>query len=1593
MIHILHLSDIHLGTKDDANQYRSQLSTDLTVELEIEKLDYLVVSGDIGTYSTKEEYEAAAELITQIAKRFDIRKERLIIAPGNHDLNWKLSEKAYPFVPKSEIPDPMPDDMAEKAVSAGPVGWLVRDDKKYRKRFAHFSKHFYEPVAGKPYPEKEDDQGIVSIDRDNRIVFLAMNSCWEIDHHNKDRASIHRNALAHVLDVLDQKGCVGEDWLKIAVWHHPVTGAQTIKDTAFLQQLSVRGIKVALHGHIHEAEKGHYDYDTERGIHLVGAGTFGAPAPEQVPGIPHQYNLLVYDREKGEITVHTRKKDKPMGAWDPDYRWGKKSDKKPWYTIRVHGPKKSRESDEPEPDETPPQKEIDDHRKESLHASPPLGGLGVVSKDASKMPVLTWLHLSDMHFCDPKTGWESRRVFEQLLEDLKELEKKEGLRPDLIFFTGDLAFGNLGDKEGMDLPAQFAGADERLDEIRRAFSIEVPKENVFLTPGNHDIDFKKASKHFIAWLKAQKDDKEIVETIRDGGLDWDNCMRPLDDYRKFLKESGYAHLVDQDPERLIYGLVREIDGVKVGVGAFNSVWAWVDKSEEQRGKLWMAADWQCETIAGRMAGADFGIGLAHVPPNWLVELEERSLKKRIAQNFRFYLHGHEHDNWVSTEDSGLTTLSAGAFYQDKKRDKGYGMVRLNFSKAEGQVFLRSYDFHGGGWVPRIIKNKSDDPYGVAKLTGLPWLEELSKKLSALGPEMPGPNSAEVKNGATSRKDVPAAMAKSFGKEDVLLETAWDPEPDQTPTQKEIEDYRKKCESLHASLPLVGFGVSLRVPIRLEDIYVPLRAMVDTRLTGKACFADAADAEDKLRECGGGNEISVPDAFQEAKKVGRRGVVILGDPGSGKTTHLKRVLLWCLKGGPESIGLPPDMLPVFLPLRELRDTRMKLEDFIRQQLDLPHLETPEGFGRRLMKRGNLIFLLDGLDEVAESDRRSGVSRWIEKAHDLYDTCWFAVTSRFAGYTEKARLGPQFLEMHMRPLSEDQASRFIHNWYGIVKREQQPDDPSQAAQLAEDEAERLIERLKAPGFRASRVFEMTRNPLLLTCLCLVHLDRGNLPHTRAALYEECIDVLLERWRSAVDIRTKVTARAGRRVLQPVALWMHREENRTRASAGELAPVMEKPVEAVGWAHGSAEDFLKAVRDESGLLVGWDRKNYGFMHLGFQEYLAAREIRNLYLSRKNESILKELAGHFGEAWWQEVCLLLLAVDEDPSLFVDFMNEATRLPAFAENLQLVEMCLEDSVEVHKGPFIDLVKRDPAGSKELWKRQLAALRILERMDEKLVAGMAPALANHPDRIIREWIGSRAGEAERPILKAKLGGYELVCIPAGEFLMGSLEKEEGRWEFEGPQHKVAVESFYMGRYPVTNEEYGRFLEENPEAKKPDDWGDRKFNQPNQPVVGVSWHDAEKYAKWAGLELPTEPQWEYACRAGTQTRFYTGDTVEDLDRAGWYDKNSGDRLHPVGEKEPNAWGLYDMHGNVWEWTRSLWGKKYDSPDFPYPYDPSDGREDMSSGAQRVVRGGSWDCGAGLCRSAYRDGHRPGLRIRGIGFRLACLPLAKKEESKK
>jgi formylglycine-generating enzyme required for sulfatase activity len=804
-------------------------------------------------------------------------------------------------------------------------------------------------------------------------------------------------------------------------------------------------------------------------------------------------------------------------------------------------------------------------------------------------------------------------------------------------------------------------------------------------------------------------------------------------------------------------------------------------------------------------------------------------------------------------------------------------------------------------------------------------------------------------------------------------------PDDGAVSQELDRYRRAAKSLHETLPLAGFKTKLRVPIALEELYVPLQAHVDLRASGDAIFADAREGEERLKSAHGALDIALIDAFREAAKCRRRGLVILGDPGSGKTTHLKRLLLWCLRQGPEEMGLAPESLPVFLPLRDLRDLSKGIHGFIEQTLDNPHLRMPEGFGARLLARGRLLLLFDGLDEVSDPKDRARVARWIEQAAQARPSCTAVVTCRFAGYDKAARLGTEFLELHLRPLTREQSETFIGNWYRTVETGLAP-DPAQGAITAQQRADDLIERLRAPNFRSARMVEMTRNPLLLANLCLVHRDRGALPRGRHQLYDECIEVLLERWREGKALAINVSAEVGRRVLQPAALWLHAEEGRTRASAHDLAPILGPALKATQWCDGDAATFLRTVRDESGLLTGWGPDHFGFMHLGFQEYLAACELRRLAFAGDKDAVLKDLASHYGESWWQEMILMLLA-QGNPSLFTPFMQQALRHPCFGAATELLGLILEEAAEVSVRPFVELLQQPPGEDPAHWARQLGALHVLERLGADVEFNtLVKSLRQHPLGEVQALAQARAQAAIRPTRVTQQGGVELVLIPGGTCHMGSPASDPQALNYERPAHDVEVRAFYLGRHPVTNEEYGRFLKAHPDVEEPSYWGDRQFNQARQPVVGVSWEDAQRFAEWAGGRLPTEAEWEYAARAGTATRYWWGDEVgkNNANCHGCGSQWDGKQTAPVGSFEPNAFGLHDMLGNVWEWVEDCWHGSYKGA----PTDGSAwGKQQGGDCAWRVVRGGSWDSDPRGIRSAIRFGYTPDPRIEDAGFRLA------------
>jgi hypothetical protein len=195
---------------------------------------------------------------------------------------------------------------------------------------------------------------------------------------------------------------------------------------------------------------------------------------------------------------------------------------------------------------------------------------------------------------------------------------------------------------------------------------------------------------------------------------------------------------------------------------------------------------------------------------------------------------------------------------------------------------------------------------------------------------------------------------------------------------------------------------------------------------------------------------------------------------------------------------------------------------------------------------------------------------------------------------------------------------------------------------------------------------------------------------------------------------------------------------------------------------------------------------------------------------------------------------------------------------------------------------------------------------------------------------------------------------------------------ERPAHRVTItRPFYIGKFEVTQEQYEQLTGSNPSV----------FKGRELPVEYVSWQDAENFCRRlsekAGclVRLPTEAEWELACRAGSAQRYHSGDSVEDLAKAAWYAGNSDGRPQPVGRKEPNRFGAHDMHGNVWEWCEDSFDEKY------YASSPAADPWGPLEGPRRVLRGGAWDVGPLLCRSAGRHGSSPTHRVSHFGFRVA------------
>lgn len=328
---ILHLSDLHFHGHEDPMSWLEPLIEDLQRELEVYSLAAVIVSGDVTSMAVDVEFAAAAKFLTLL--QAELGKPKLLVVPGNHDLSWSASRRAYVPMRRSDAGaltgrDHFIDTSADYVE--------VADDLEYRGRFSTFA-DFYEALCHEGYLLDPDLQVTRLLLPELRIAIYGLNSSWEIDHHHRARASINPSALSRVLADVRTVEARGRPWSKIVVWHHPTEQApnETIANISVMEQLSKAGFRILLHGHLHKPARGRYEYDTtgERSLVAVGAGTFGALSHEWTPGFPLGYNVIEVYRDR--MVIRSRKRETPEGAWMADARWriGPRRDPVSWFSI------------------------------------------------------------------------------------------------------------------------------------------------------------------------------------------------------------------------------------------------------------------------------------------------------------------------------------------------------------------------------------------------------------------------------------------------------------------------------------------------------------------------------------------------------------------------------------------------------------------------------------------------------------------------------------------------------------------------------------------------------------------------------------------------------------------------------------------------------------------------------------------------------------------------------------------------------------------------------------------------------------------------------------------------------------------------------------------------------------------------------------------------------------------------------------------------------------------------------------------------------------------------------------------------------------
>ena len=666
------------------------------------------------------------------------------------------------------------------------------------------------------------------------------------------------------------------------------------------------------------------------------------------------------------------------------------------------------------------------------------------------------------------------------------------------------------------------------------------------------------------------------------------------------------------------------------------------------------------------------------------------------------------------------------------------------------------------------------------------------------------------------------------------------------------------------------------------------------------------------------------------------------------------------------------LPLYLTLNDMAGSDKPLESHLAGLLDKAGFAYPQRFLQRKLDRGECLVLLDALDEVVDEAAYRRVADDINRFAITYRN-QIIVTCRIAGFRG---LLQGFLQLEVQEFNQKQVELFIENWFA--------DSPT------EERKSRVDGLLSCLG-RSARMRLLAANPLLLSIISLLYEHNLSLPERRVELYEECAQILLEKRETEKRLQAHFPSEKKRSALQSAAAHFHQKGVRIFTKDALLTAIADA-LPSLGYSGDRSSEFLQELMERSSLLRQKSRTSYDFSHLTFQEFFTAV---NFHEKRDAMSLLT----HLGDPWWREVILLFVGLEDDATLLLERLRE--------HDILLAAAALADARMVKTEAFKKVADEIIAELKRLMeeapgRRQEAVDALAEisrygateylvqeaHTEKELLVALAAVLglARAADRAVLNELFAQRGPILR-LLNGSLGrvnaevdgrilslletlGFPMVFVPAGEFLMGSNTNSNER-----PPHQVYLDDYWIDKYPVTNDQFQRFMSEKDYQAQGNWRSEFTPGKENHPVVNVTWDDASAFCEWAGKRLPTEAQWEKAAR-GADGRVYPWGNQWDGSRC----NASGRGTTPV-DQYPNGvspYGCYDMGGNVDEWCEDWHDKSY------YASSPKQNPTGPSSGATRVLRGGSWGTADDdFLRTAYRTYLVPTRYYYYIGFRCAGL----------